>query len=79
MSEISILAIDLAKGSFQVCAVRADGVVVFNKSVSRPKLYQLLAEQDAASLRWKHVPRRITGGVWSNHMGMRLGGSRPPM
>jgi len=28
MSEISILAIDLAKGSFQVCGVKADGVVV---------------------------------------------------
>jgi hypothetical protein len=28
MSEISILAIDLAKGSFQVCGVRADGAVV---------------------------------------------------
>ncbi|HCP81686.1 MAG TPA: IS110 family transposase [Octadecabacter sp.] len=46
MSEISILAIDLAKNSFQVCGVRADGVVVFNRSVSRPRLYQLLAEQD---------------------------------
>lgn len=46
MSEISILAIDLAKNSFQVCGVRADGVVVFNRSVSRPRLYQLLSEQD---------------------------------
>jgi transposase len=45
MSEISILAIDLAKGSFQVCGVKADGAVVFNRSVSRPRLYQLLAEQ----------------------------------
>ena len=47
MSEISILVIDLAKNSFQVCGVRADGVVVFNRSVSRPRLYQLLAEQDS--------------------------------
>ena len=46
MSEISILAIDLAKNSFQVCGVRAGGVVFFNRSVSRPRLYQLLAEQD---------------------------------
>jgi transposase len=36
MSEISILAIDLAMGSFQVCGVKANGSVVFNKSVSRP-------------------------------------------
>jgi hypothetical protein len=41
MLEISILAIDVAKGSFQVCGVKADGSVVFNKSVSRPRLYQL--------------------------------------
>ena len=45
MSEINILAIDLAKGSFQVCGVRSDGSVVFNKSLSRPRLYRLLAEQ----------------------------------
>jgi len=35
MSEISILAIILAKNSFQVCGVRSDGVVVFDGSVSR--------------------------------------------
>tara|TARA_Y100001001_G_scaffold2359_1_gene2800 strand:- start:4129 stop:5142 length:1014 start_codon:yes stop_codon:yes gene_type:complete len=46
MSEISILAVDLAKNSFQVCAVRSDGTVVSNRAVSRPRLYQLLAEQE---------------------------------
>lgn len=46
MSEISTLAIDLAKVRFQVCRVRAHGVVVFNRSVSRPRLYRLLAEQE---------------------------------
>ena len=45
MSEISILAIDLAKNSFQVCGVRSDGVVVFNRAVSRGRLVQLLAGQ----------------------------------
>jgi transposase len=40
-----MLAIDLAKGSFQVCGVEADGAVVFNKSISRPRLHQLLADQ----------------------------------
>lgn len=34
-TKISILAIDLAKGSFQVCAVGPDGAVVFNRAVSR--------------------------------------------
>ena len=37
MSEINIFAINLAKNSFQVCDVKADGVVVFNRSVSRPR------------------------------------------
>lgn len=46
MSEISILAIDLAKNSFQVCAVRGNGTVVSNRAVSRSRLYQLLAEQE---------------------------------
>ncbi|SEP03510.1 hypothetical protein SAMN04490248_12067 [Salinihabitans flavidus] len=45
MSEISILAIDLAKGSLQVFGDRADGTVILNKLVSRPRLYQLLGER----------------------------------
>ena len=46
MSEISILAIDLAKNSFQVCAVRGDGTIVSNRAVSRPRLYELLAKHE---------------------------------
>lgn len=45
MTEISVLAIDLAKGSFQVCGVRSDGSVLFNRAVSRPRLATMLAEQ----------------------------------
>ena len=45
MSEISKLAIDLAKNSFQVCGVKADGVVVFNRSESRTRLISLLSNQ----------------------------------
>ena len=45
MSEISILAIDLAKNSFHVWGVKADGVAVFNKSVSRSRLIRLLSDQ----------------------------------
>ena len=44
MSEISILAIDLAKHSFQVCATTSEGVIVFNRKYSRGKLNQLLSE-----------------------------------
>ena len=46
-TKISILAIDLAKGSFQVCAVGPDGAVVFNRAVSRTRLATLLADHPA--------------------------------
>ncbi len=44
-TNISILAIDLAKGSFQVCAVGPDGAVLYNRALSRTRLAALLAEQ----------------------------------
>lgn len=42
---ISMLAIDLAKGSFQVCAIGADGAVLYSRVLSRSRLMTLLAEQ----------------------------------
>ena len=47
MKEVSILAIDLAKHSFQVCGTSLEGEVIFNRKYSRPKLEQLLAEHPA--------------------------------
>lgn len=47
MTDIRVLAIDLAKGSFQVCAVGLDGVVVSNRAMSRTRLAALLASQPA--------------------------------
>jgi len=35
---ISMLAIDLAKGSFRVCAVGLDGAVLYNRVLSRTRL-----------------------------------------
>ena len=46
-TKISMLAIDLAKGSFQVCAVGPDGAVLYNRVLSRTRLATLLAEQPA--------------------------------
>ena len=46
-TKISMLAIDLAKGSFQVCAIGPDGSVLFNRAMSRPRLAPMLAEQPA--------------------------------
>jgi len=46
-AKINMLAIDLAKGSFQVCAVGPDGAVISNRALSRTRLAALLAEQPA--------------------------------
>jgi transposase len=46
-TRINMLAIDLAKGSFQVCACRAGGAVLYNRALSRTRLATLLAEQPA--------------------------------
>jgi transposase len=45
MTAVHILAIDLAKLSFQVCATDRDGTVLFNRVLSRTRLQQLLSEQ----------------------------------
>jgi len=45
MTDVHILAIDLAKRSFQVCATAAGGGVLFNRMVSRAKLETVLREQ----------------------------------
>ena len=44
---ISMLAIDLAKGSLQVCAIGAEGAVLYNRALSRVRLATLLSEQPA--------------------------------
>jgi transposase len=45
MTEVHVLAIDLAKRSFQVCGTARGGAVLFNRTVSRSKLEQLLRGQ----------------------------------
>jgi len=42
ISDVHVLATDLAKRSFQVCATDRGGAVLFNRSVSRAKLMQFL-------------------------------------
>lgn len=45
MTDVHILAIDLAKHSFQVCATALGGAVLFNRTVSRAKFEAILREQ----------------------------------
>ena len=44
-TNISMLTIDLAKESSQVCAIGADGAVLYNRVLSRTRLMTLPAEQ----------------------------------
>lgn len=46
-TKINMLAIDLAKGSFQLCAVAANGAVLYNRALSRVRQATLRAEQPA--------------------------------
>ena len=45
MTQVQILAIDLAKRSFQVCGTDRGGAVLFNRVLSRARLQQLLSDQ----------------------------------
>ncbi|WP_323763280.1 IS110 family transposase [Marinovum sp.] len=73
MTSINMLAIDLAKGSFQVCAVTADGTVIYNRVLSRARLTALLAEHSACiaamkacatSHHWGRVAQKHGHEVW---------------
>ena len=46
-TKTNMLAIDLAKVSFQVCAVGPEGTVSHNRGLARTRLATLLAEQPA--------------------------------
>ena len=43
-NDAAILAIDLAKRSFQVCATASSGEVLYNRKFTRPKLEQFLGK-----------------------------------
>jgi transposase len=62
MAAVHILAIDLAKRSFQVCAKNRGGAVLSNRVVSRTKLQQLLSAQAALVHRpdfWRRAGNRV--------------------
>ena len=47
MKDVSILAIDLAKHSFQICGTTVDGTILFNRKYSRAKFEQFLTSHPA--------------------------------
>ena len=72
-TKISTLAVDLAKGSSQVCAVESGGAVPSDGAMSRTRLALLLAEQPVSWWRSKRARRRISGGGSRKRMAMRFG------
>lgn len=48
MTDVHILAIDLAKLSFQVCTTAAGGAVLFNRMIWRSKLETVLRDHAPA-------------------------------
>jgi len=49
MTKHNLIAIDLAKTVFQVCAMTKQNKTVFNQSLSRAKLPEFMAQQPPAN------------------------------
>ena len=73
MTEIGMLAIDLAKGGFQVCAVGPDGAVLYNRAVSRTRLAARLTEKPAGVVAMEGV--RDVASLGASGAGARPRGS----
>ncbi len=61
MTEVHVLAIDLAKRRFQVRGTDRGGAVLFNRMVSRSKLEQMPREQASCIVARRPAPRAIAG------------------
>ena len=55
-NDAGILAIDLAKTGFQVCATASNGEVLFNRKFSRPKLERFLGEHSPSLVAMEACP-----------------------
>ena len=81
MVEIGMLAVDWARGGFQVCGVGPDGWVVFDKAMSRLRLHALLAGQSACVVAmgagWR-ARRRAAGVGWRSRTATRGAWCRRP-
>lgn len=64
MAGAYILAIDLAKRSFQVCATDRAGSVLYNRTMSRAKLEQLLSDENSCIVAMEAC---ATSHFWGRH------------
>jgi hypothetical protein len=58
LTDVHILAIDLAKRSFRACATAVGGADLFNRMVSRAKVETVLREQTPSALGRRRRTRR---------------------
>ena len=50
MNDIKLMAVDLAKNVFQVCALNEHNNIVFNKKLRRHQLSEFMAKQKNTSI-----------------------------
>ncbi|WP_125271528.1 hypothetical protein [Agrobacterium sp. FDAARGOS_525] len=73
MTQVQILAIDLAKRSFQVCGTDCGGAALFNRMLSRARLQQLLSEQSPCIVAMEAVLPVISGAALLNAVAIMYG------
>lgn len=73
MAETYLVAIDLGKRHFQVCATDASGKALFNRAFSRQMLQEFLDKLPAYTLPWKPVRPATMGVVPPFRLVMRFG------
>jgi transposase len=79
MSDVHILAIDLAKRSFQVCGTDRGGAVLFNRTLSRAKLMQMLNAQEPCIVAMEACATSHYWAASHSRAAMMSGWSRPSM
>ena len=62
-NDAGILAIDLAKTGFQVCATAPNGEVLFNRKFSRPKLERFPDDRSPGPVAMEACPTARAGGA----------------
>lgn len=77
-TKINMLAIDLAKGSFQVAPLDRRGRLYTTEVCPGHGWRRFLPSSQRVSWQWGPVPRRTTGAEFHNGTATRFGLSRRP-
>ena len=69
MNNIRLMAIDLAKNIFQVCALDKNDKVLFNKRLTRSKLIEFMSQQKPSSVYMEACYSSHYWARWLNQIG----------